>query len=160
MFRWPTFKPHQLRNTERDDRCFHKGHWLLLHLTFLDCLFTVGFTRRLIYFPKYFPLCFLHYTHSALCKCGPCRSSANNSLASSQFQVISGSILRRLFLSNTSVWSTRLTLRFDIFYLLCLSWWKTFKFSNLVCFPTVTRLTSCPFACSIGHISCSFRYLH
>lgn len=41
---WPTFKPHQLGNTERHDRSFRKGHRLLLHLPPLYCLFAVGFT--------------------------------------------------------------------------------------------------------------------
>lgn len=67
---------------------------------------------------------------------------------------------RRSHQASASVWISRLTLRSDIFYPLHFSHWKTFKFSNLVCFPAVTRLTSCPFACSGGHISCSIRRLH
>lgn len=100
---WPTFKPHQLGNTERHDRSFRKGHRLLLHLPPLYCLFAVGFT---LHSARTLPLRFVpHCIQSALPTLQnsppPFRSprSPEISLARCRFRVISGSILRQ-FLSK------------------------------------------------------------
>jgi len=109
--------PTSREKRSRDDRCFHKGHWLLLQLTSLDCFLTVGLTH------------FICYKSGFLCGLWSILVLPSTSIRPTEaLQIIALPVVSFKYFQDTfsdecsyqnrSVWSNCLTLRFDVFYLL------------------------------------------